>query len=142
MKIYRDTPPVVRIYEDVIQTFLELKARNIKLGVLTNGYYRIQKDKIKKSQLEEYLDIIEIPDLYGREFWKPDARRITNILDQLIISKEEVLYIGDSDSDYIFAEKAGISMAYIERSDAVNEFHFRERVQYVIKSLHDIERII
>lgn len=142
VKIYRQAPPVIKLYEDTEPTLQMLKHKEIKTAILTNGFYQIQNEKIKNSGLEEFFNAVEIPDLYGREFWKPDARRLNELLKTLGSVPEEVLYIGDSDSDYKMAQAAGTQIAFIKREDCVNVFHFEEEASYVMKSLLELETII
>lgn len=140
--LYRKAPPVVKLYDDTLDIIKFLKNKEIKLAILTNGYYEIQNEKIRISGLEDFFDIIEIPDLHGKEFWKPDIRRILFVIDELGISANETLYIGDSDGDYKLAKALNMPMAFIERDDTVNEFHFKTEANYVFESLNEIKGII
>lgn len=140
--IYRNAPPVISLYDDVFHIIKFLKNKEIKLAILTNGYYEIQKEKIENSGLKTYVDIVEIPDFYGREFWKPDVRRALALLDSLGVSVNETLYIGDSDGDYKLAKNLGMPIGFIKRNDSVNEFHFENDVDYMFKSLDEIKGII
>lgn len=142
VNIYRQAPPKIKLYEDTKPALHMLKHKHIKTAVLTNGFYKIQKEKIRKSGLEEFFNAVEIPDLYGREFWKPDIRRVNELLKTLDAKAEEVLYIGDSDNDYKMAKAAGVQLVFIKRDDCVNEFHFEKEADYVIQSLAELENII
>ncbi|MFV0516151.1 MAG: HAD family hydrolase [Aminipila sp.] len=142
VKLYRNVAPIVELYNDSIDLLEKLKKQDIKLALLTNGYYNIQNEKIKLSGIEKLFDVIEIPDLCGRDFWKPDIRRAKIILDTLGVEAKESIYIGDSDGDYLLANSLGMKMAFIEREDSVNNFSFRNECTYVVKSLTDIIKLI
>lgn len=142
VQIYRQAPPVVHLYDDTIIALQTLRNKGIKTAVLTNGFYEIQKEKIRKSNLQILLDAVEIPDLHGREFWKPDIRRVVELLGLLNLKAEETLYIGDSDSDFKVAHASGMQMGFIKRQDSVTEFHYKDNADYILNSLLELEEII
>jgi putative hydrolase of the HAD superfamily len=79
----------------------------IKLGIITNGFVDVQKKKLEKTGLAELVDAVLISEETGRIKPHPDVFRMA--LEQLGITPEEALYIGDSyASDIVGAESAGI----------------------------------
>ncbi len=46
---YREAPPIVNLYEDTIPALQKIRGMGIKTAVITNGFYKIQREKIRKS---------------------------------------------------------------------------------------------
>lgn len=119
--VYRKTEPATVLYPDVAVTLKRLKEAGMKLALLTNGYYEIQKKKIEKADLERYFDLILIPDEYGREFWKPAQWGYNLFLHRYDLHPEEVVVIGDMDHDFTTPAALGMNCVYIERADRMKE---------------------
>jgi len=64
-----------------------------KLGVITNGYSKVQREKIKVAGLEDYFDDIIVSEETGTA--KPDPRIFQLSCDNLGIKPEEAVYVGD-----------------------------------------------
>lgn len=75
--------------KDVLET---LKDR-YKLGVITNGYSSVQREKIRTINVEHYFDdIIVSGDV---EYEKPDSRIFLLSCEHLGVKPEEAVYVGD-----------------------------------------------
>ncbi len=72
---------------------LDSLAGKYKLGVITNGYSKVQRKKIEMIGVTHYFDDIIVS---GEEdFAKPDARIFLKSCEHLGIRPEEAVYIGD-----------------------------------------------
>ncbi len=79
----------------------------IKLGIITNGFVDVQREKLEKTGLAELVDVVLISEEIGKIKPHPDVFRLA--LDRLGVTADEALYIGDSyASDILGAEGAGI----------------------------------
>ena len=95
----------------IIDGFLDLiylLKNKYKIGVVSNNSMECF-NKFKEKYLNEY----NIP-FFGRiennpDLMKPNPYLIDEAISYFNISKEDVIYIGDNVSDYIAANKAGIS---------------------------------
>ena len=82
------TTPYPELYE-----VLESLREKYKLGIITNGYSTVQRDKINSVNIAKYFDdIIVSGDL---DFAKPDPRIFELSCRHLGVTKEEAVYIGD-----------------------------------------------
>lgn len=72
---------------------LEYMKTGYKLGVITNGYSAVQREKIKVAGLEEYFDNIIVSDETGTA--KPDPRIFLLSCANLSVKPEEAVYVGD-----------------------------------------------
>ena len=105
-KIYmEDILYLTEPYPGTIRLLEALKVKDIKLAVLTN-----KPDQIAKSVIGATFDGIfdfcvgqtptNIP--------KPDPRSLWNVIEGLSLTREECVYVGDTDIDLITAKEAGV----------------------------------
>jgi putative hydrolase of the HAD superfamily len=101
------TTPFPELYE-VLDT---LKGR-YRLGVITNGYSSVQREKLRTVGITDYFDDIIVSG--EQAFAKPDPRIFQMSLENLGISREEAVYIGDYyPNDIAGAIGAGIKSIWI-----------------------------
>lgn len=139
IKVYRETDPVVKLYPDAIKTLKWLKNKGIELALLTNGYSSVQKKKIEKAELEQFFDLIIIPDEQGREYWKPSKWGYNQILHSFNVEPEETMAVGDMDQDFIIPKATGMKCVYIRRDDRMKDLSTDTTADRVIHSLTEIE---
>ena len=114
VKIYREHNPKIKLAEDV-KSLLEKLKEIYSLGIVTDGYFEVQKKKVQALKLEELFDSIIYTDKYGREYWKPNVYGYKLALEELkILLPEQAVYIGDNPyKDFIGAKKIGITTVRI-----------------------------
>ena len=109
VKIYREHNPKIRLAEDIKSLIIKLK-EIYSLGIVTDGYFEVQKKKVQALKLEELFDSIIYTDQYGKEYWKPNVYGYKLALEEFKVLSEEVVYIGDNPhKDFIGARKIGIT---------------------------------
>jgi putative hydrolase of the HAD superfamily len=79
-------------YPELYEVLDTLKGR-YRLGIITNGYSRVQRDKIETVKIADYFDTILVSG--ELEFEKPDCRIFELACRRLGVSKEEAVYVGD-----------------------------------------------
>lgn len=139
IEAYRETDPVVSLYPDATKTLNWLKNKGIKLALLTNGYFNVQKKKIEKAELSQFFDLIIIPDEQGREYWKPNQWGYDQILHIFDVKPEETMAIGDMEHDFIIPKATGMKCVYIRRYDRVKDLRPEAALDKIINSLTEIE---
>lgn len=108
VKIYREHIPEIRLNKNVKFLLLNLR-KKYSLGIITDGYFEVQKNKVQALKLEELFDTIIYTDRYGREFWKPNVFGYELALKEFRVSPGETIYIGDNPyKDFIGAKKIGM----------------------------------
>jgi putative hydrolase of the HAD superfamily len=87
-----------------------------RVGLLTNGPVRAQRDKLRTLGWEDLFDAVVISgDL---DAGKPDSRAFEAALDALEVAPDETVYVGDEvDADVGGATEAGITVVQIVSSD-------------------------
>lgn len=88
-------------------TFLKnLKKKNYKLAVCSNKLEALTRIVLKKSKLIKYFDYIAGGDTFAHK--KPHPSVLNNIVKKFKISKQEALFIGDSEHDYESAKNSKV----------------------------------
>lgn len=94
-------------FANLIEMLEELKRRNLKLGIITNGKGQFQMDNIKALGIENYFDAILVSEWEGIK--KPDPQIFERALDRLNASPNESVFVGDHPiNDVEAAKKVGI----------------------------------
>jgi putative hydrolase of the HAD superfamily len=72
---------------------LECLKGKYKLGIITNGYSSVQREKIRKVNITEYFDDIIVSG--EQPFAKPDPRIFELACKNLGVKPEEAIFVGD-----------------------------------------------
>ena len=146
INIYRNHEPEISFYDEVPEVISGLKERNIKIGILSDGYAVSQRQKVRALECEKYFDAIVLTDEIGRDAWKPSAKGFELLMSEFSVKSDEMLYVGDNPSkDFYVKVTAGVKTARIKREDGVYFKHpYLENVRedYYIESLTDIIELI
>ncbi|MCM1046976.1 MAG: HAD-IA family hydrolase [Clostridiales bacterium] len=98
-----------QLYDDVKEVLSNLKAEGFKIGIVTTKLrYRIEQI-LNKFNVFDLVDII-----IGAEdvkIEKPAPDGLLQVIDRLKLSKEDILYVGDSLVDAKTAENAQVNFA-------------------------------
>ena len=101
---------LVRLYDDALETVRALRARGIKIGVLTNGPSELQRRKLRRLGLEDELDAVAISEEIGAA--KPAAAAFHRAVALLGLEPREVAMVGDHRAwDIAGALAAGLGAA-------------------------------
>lgn len=108
VKVYREHVPKINLKKNIKYLLLNFR-KKYSLGIITDGYFEVQKNKVHALKLEELFDSIIYTDQYGKEYWKPNVFGYKLALEELNLLPEETVYIGDNPyKDFIGAKKVGI----------------------------------
>ncbi len=126
------------VYPDV-KPNLALFRKRFKLGLITNGAPGVQNEKLDKSKLRPFFDIIVISgDLMTK---KPEPVIFKESLKMLDIKPSEVLMIGNSlNSDIKGGNFAGILTVWLNRDKTKNETDIIP--DFEIGSLYEINDLL
>ena len=90
------------IPEDTFRLLEELKKRGVKIGLITNTFSD-ERDLIRDSKLFPYFDAMRIS--YEEGIRKPDLQMYASIMEELGVTPEECLFVGDGGSRELFAAR-------------------------------------
>lgn len=117
--IYRSHKPAIRLLEDA-SWILEKLFGKVQLGLITDGSYVSQTQKIMALGIGEFFDSIILSDKYGREYWKPSQIPYEEARLQLQCEHHECVYVGDNiKKDFITAKKLGWRTIHILRDEGI-----------------------
>ena len=94
-----------KLYDSVLETLEILKNEGYVIGIATYKREDYAKKIVEYFGISQFCDVIEGSDFAGK-LTKADI--INTCIDKLGVSKNEILMIGDTESDKIGAENAGV----------------------------------
>jgi phosphoglycolate phosphatase len=110
-RLYREHHPTVmkshtKLLPGVAEGLAALKAAGIKLGICSNKPSYFTRALLGMLEIDSYFDVVFGPDDVGAA--KPDPAMVLKALDNLGVSKDEALYVGDMEVDIETGRRAGI----------------------------------
>lgn len=140
IKIFNDYDGEFKPYPDVIQTLKELKNRNHKLGIITDGKVERQKRKIKSLGIDEFFDAV----IFTKEFDNPKPSEIPfqEAINKLKVSPQKSFYVGDNPLiDFEGAKKIGMKTVRVLKGE-FRDIPKNEYIDYEISELKELLKVI
>ena len=110
----------LEVYADAIDTLVQLKAKGVKTGVITNGLRRDYENILDRLSLTNSFDVVVGIDTLNKA--KPDKEIFLHTVKMLGVHPEQAVFIGDSVKyDYEGAERAGLKPLLILREGKASE---------------------
>lgn len=129
-----------RLYDGVIDSLSLLKGKGYKIGIVTTKYhYRIEQI-IKKYDIVNLIDFIAGAEDVKIE--KPNPEGLLWAIDNLGLSKKDILYVGDSIVDAQTAQNAGVDFAGVLTGTAKTRDFENYSIQYIGENVKEICRKI
>lgn len=144
---YRNHKPNLKLTVRTHKLFHEIKERNIKLGLITDGYKITQHNKIDVLDLNQYMDKIIVTDDLGREYWKPHQLAFKLMKEYFGLDNKEIMYVGDNiNKDFIAPNELGMISVMVKSSNGVyyndNAVNDNQKPRFTISDLSEILNII
>ena len=92
LRQYREHKPVIHLFEGVLDTIQQIKAKNGKLGIITDGRSSTQRAKLAALGLTQLVDIIIISEEIGTE--KPHENNYIAV--EKAFENHSYLYMADN----------------------------------------------
>ena len=103
----------VRAYPGALDALAELKARGVKLALITNGSTRVQRAKIRRMELEQYFDHVQVEEEFGAG--KPDPSVYLHALERLGADAANTWMVGDNlEWEVAAPQRLGITGIWID----------------------------
>lgn len=103
----------LQLFEDAIET-VRLIAEKARVGMITNGPSKIQRDKITRLAIAHLFQFILVSEEEG--VWKPDPVIFRRALELTGVNASDAVFVGDSpEHDIAGARAAGIRSVWINR---------------------------
>lgn len=113
---------------DIEKILKRLKEKNIIVGVVTNS----TKEKTERK-LKKYINLL---DFIYCDANKPSIESINDIINKYQVSPNEIIFIGDSDSDYQTSKNAKINFCGVNTGK--NKWYKTDAI--FIESINDLEK--
>ena len=121
----------LEFYPDVMDTLNQLKARNIKTGIVSDGLKRDHEQILQKLGAKDCFDVVVGIDACNKA--NPDKEIFLWAVKRLHVKPEETIFVGDSmEKDYEGAMKAGLKPLLIDR----------ERTSRNIKTIRSLGEVL
>ncbi len=115
------------------------KNNNISMGVCTNKQEYLAVDLLKKIKIYDFFEYVAGSDTF--DYFKPDPRHLTNVIEIMQGKIEKSLMIGDSETDGNAAKNANLPFILLE--DGYTEKKTNEiQHDHLIKDYVGLEKII
>ena len=112
----------VQLYSDVEPTLSQLKARGLKLGLVSNGFTKDLTHILGELDLRKWFDAVVC--IESCNCAKPNKEIFLYALDRLGVEPNEAVFVGDSvEQDYEGAFNVGIRPFLVDR-DGKHPSHF------------------
>jgi HAD superfamily hydrolase (TIGR01549 family) len=121
LEVYREHTPSLTLYEGIAKLLEELKAKGIKVGIITDGRVSGQRKKIEALGLEKKVDDYIITDeLGGIQFRKPCDIAFRIMQNRWRIPFEQIMYIGDNaEKDFQAPRQLGMRSLWFRNKDGL-----------------------
>lgn len=119
-EIYRCHYPKIELFQDARVGLALLSGRRIRIGLVTDGYGCVQKNKVEALGLAPLIDsMVFADDLGGEEYWKPSPEPFFILALQLELDPGQMAYVGDNASiDFLGPRKIGMATIHLVRKGA------------------------
>jgi putative hydrolase of the HAD superfamily len=137
IKIFNNYDGEFKTYPDVIPTLKELKERNYKLGIITDGNVERQKRKIKLLGLEGFFDAI----VFTKELDNPKPSEIPfqEAINKLEVNPHQSFYVGDNPLiDFEGAKKMGMKTVRVLKG----EFRDVPKNRYTDYEINELKELL
>ncbi|OCH23678.1 pyrimidine 5'-nucleotidase [Aliivibrio sp. 1S128] len=117
-----------------------LLANNVKMGIITNGFTELQKNRLEKTEFSHYFELIVISEQVGVA--KPDKRIFEHTFSMMgEVELSSILMVGDNpDSDVLGGMNAGIDTCWLNAS--LQECPDGVKPTYTVKTLNDLQVLL
>ncbi len=102
-------------YVDTLPTLQTLKAKGIKIGILTDVPYGMEREYVEHDlqSIAEYIDVFITSVEAG--YRKPDAHGYLELARRLDVQPDMMIFVGNEEKDIVGANNAGMLSVLLDR---------------------------
>ena len=130
---------ILSTYPEVKKTLEELKRKNFKLAILSNGTPDLLNQLVKSNSLEEFFDDIFSIETVG--IYKPNADVYNIPIKKYNILKNEVLFLSSNTWDVSGGGNFGYKSIWVNRNNNIFD-NLDYSPEFELKNLKDLLDII
>lgn len=138
LEIYRSHKPAIHLYLGVAEMIENLKAKGIKVGIITDGRPEGQRNKLDALGLK-VDDVIITDELGGIQFRKPCDIAFRIMVMRWRLNPADVVYVGDNPvKDFQAPQQLGMKSMLVKNEDGVYAEHVSFEKSVPISSLCEV----
>ncbi|BAZ12826.1 HAD-superfamily hydrolase, subfamily IA, variant 1 [Calothrix sp. NIES-4071] len=144
LQVYREHFPKIALHNDAKSAISYFKSKK-ELGIITDGYLRVQQNKVKALGIETDFDWIIYTDFYGRDCWKPSPIPYLKAMELAEATGSECVYVGDNpNKDFVTAKQLDwLTIQICREGEYTNVITSSEyKADLKIESLIDLMEVI
>ena len=120
--VYRSHKPDIHLYPGVAEMIVDLKAKGIKVGIITDGRPEGQRKKLEALGLK-VDDVIITDELGGVQFRKPCDIAFRIMMTRWRLNPADVVYVGDNPAkDFQAPQQLGMRSLWFKNTDGLYSF--------------------
>ena len=120
LELFWSCTPEIKVFDGVLDVLTQLKTQ-YRLAILTDGHVHIQEQKIDTLGIRDFFEYVLITDSLGVEYRKPSPAGYKKILEEMKISAQDCIYVGnDPRKDFLACKELGINTVRIRQGDYKN----------------------
>ncbi len=124
----------IKTYKNVNHIFSELEKKKITKSVVTSKNFNRSRKFIKNFKLK--IDSIHCPN--SKKPGKPNPFLLEEAIKISGVKKKFVCYVGDTEIDFIAANRAGIKFIFANYGYGIK----KKKYKYIINSISDLKKFI
>lgn len=144
LAVYRNCKPAIHLYPSVVKILAELKNKNVKIGIITDGRPEGQRNKIQALGLDALIDDIIITDeMGGTQFRKPCDIAFRILQNRWRLPASELVYVADNPAkDFQAPQQLGMKSVWFKNEDGLYH-HSNEPIDLnYITSISSLENLL
>ena len=134
-----DLYKILSTYPEVKKTLEELKSKNFKLAILSNGTPKLLDELVKSNDLQEFFDDIFSIETVG--IYKPSANVYDIPIKKYNIFKNEVVFLSSNTWDVSGGGNFGYKSIWVNRNNNIFD-NLDYSPEFELKNLKDLLDII
>lgn len=141
LSVYRSHQPDIHLYPGVTEMIEELKAKSIKVGIITDGRPEGQRNKLEALGLD-VDDVIVTDELGGVQFRKPCDIAFRIMMTRWRLNPADIVYVGDNPvKDFQAPQQLGMKSIWFRNADGLYR-KSRDRYEQDVSIYEVIDKII
>jgi pyrophosphatase PpaX len=123
-------------------TALAALHKHVKLGIVTNTPPEIASFELTHFKLARHFDDLVMLGTVEQHIAKPEPDGLHRCLRKLHVPESQALMVGDSSSDIIAGQRAGVGTVLVRRPDQPMPGNLKVPPDLIIDDLHELLRLL
>jgi HAD superfamily hydrolase (TIGR01549 family) len=141
LSVYRSHKPDIHLYPGVTEMIEKLKAKSIKVGIITDGRPEGQRNKLEALGLD-VDDVIVTDELGGVQFRKPCDIAFRIMMTRWRLNPADIVYVGDNPvKDFQAPQQLGMKSIWFRNADGLYR-KSKDRYEQDVSIYEVIDKII